>query len=388
MTPGARVAAALEILDSIQSGQPAEQSLTRWARASRFAGSGDRAAIRDYVYDALRHWRSDAVRGGGVSGRSRMIGRLRAQGDDIAALFNAMGHAPAPMTDEEQAAGHDPDLKGDLLDLPDWLIDTFQTSVGDQAEATAQMLTMRAPVTLRVNTSLTDTATAQADLQDEGVETVVNPRAPTALTVTKGPRRLRNAPSYLEGRVEVQDGSSQAAMLGISGQGTALDFCAGGGGKTLALAAQGWTVTAHDIDAGRMRDLPLRAARGGHQITICTADELGAAGPFDLVLCDAPCSGSGTWRRTPEAKWALTPERLTELVALQAEVLDAAVAHVAPGGQLVYATCSVFTEENTAQIDAFLTRHPDWALRDSHHWPVDDWGDGFFAAHLVRTGSS
>jgi 16S rRNA (cytosine967-C5)-methyltransferase len=122
VTPGARVAAAIEILDSVQSGQPAEQALTRWARSSRFAGSGDRAAIRDYVYDALRHWRSDAVRGGGVSGRARMIGRLRAQGNDIAALFNAMGHAPAPLTPEEEAAGQISDQMGDLLDLPDWLI--------------------------------------------------------------------------------------------------------------------------------------------------------------------------------------------------------------------------------------------------------------------------
>jgi 16S rRNA (cytosine967-C5)-methyltransferase len=384
VTPGARVAAAIEILDSVQSGQPAEQALTRWARSSRFAGSGDRAAIRDYVYDALRHWRSDAVRGGGVSGRARMIGRLRAQGNDIAALFNAMGHAPAPLTPEEEAAGQISDQMGDILDLPDWLIDTFRASLGDQAEATAQMLTTRAPVTLRVNTALTDVGATQAELESEGVETVANPRAATALTVTKGPRRLRNAATYLEGRVEVQDGSSQAAMLGISGTGTALDFCAGGGGKTLALAAQGWTVTAHDIDAARMRDLPLRASRGQHQITMCTTDELGAAGPFDLVLCDAPCSGSGTWRRTPEAKWALTPDRLSELVALQSEVLDTAVAHVGPEGQLVYATCSVLDAENMGQIDAFLVRHPDWSLRHHQTWAVDEWGDGFFIAHLER----
>ncbi|WP_299725756.1 RsmB/NOP family class I SAM-dependent RNA methyltransferase [uncultured Tateyamaria sp.] len=384
MTPGARIAAAIDLLDQIQAGQPAEQALTRWARSSRFAGSGDRAAIRDYVYDALRHWRSDACRGGGVSGRARMIGRLRDQGDDIAALFDGVGHAPPPLSPEEMAAGHPPATEGDVWDLPDWLVDAFKASLDPQAEPTAQALTERAPVTLRVNTTKTDRATVQAQLKAEGVETTNNPRADTALSITQGPRRLRNAPSYLNGLVELQDGSSQAAMAGIDGTGTALDFCAGGGGKSLALAVAGWRVTAHDIEAGRMRDLPNRAQRGGHQIAICPPEEIGTAGLFDLVLCDAPCSGAGTWRRAPEAKWALTPDRLQTLMAMQVQVLDAAVAHVGQGGRLIYATCSVLKEENEQQVDAFLSRHSGWRLAHVQTWPVDAWGDGFFVAHLGR----
>lgn len=385
MTPGARIAAAIEILDGIVDGQPAEAALTRWARGSRFAGSGDRAAVRDYVYDALRHWRSDAVRGGGISGRARMIGRLRAEGQESETLFHGVGHAPEPLSAEETQMGQMPETTGDLWDFPDWLVEMFQASLGDSAEATAFALKQRAPVTLRVNASRTDREAAQAQLHSEGVETVVNPRAETALTVTKGPRRLRNASSYLTGLVEVQDASSQAATLGILGTGRALDYCAGGGGKALALAARGWAVTAHDIDEGRMRDLPVRATRGGHEIAQCLPQDIEKAGLFDLVLCDAPCSGAGTWRRAPEAKWALTPDRLDALVALQADVLDAAMAHVKPGGQLVYATCSVLPCENMDQVDAFLKRQSGWKLAHSESWSVDAWGDGFFVAALANS---
>ncbi|MEO0378719.1 MAG: RsmB/NOP family class I SAM-dependent RNA methyltransferase [Pseudomonadota bacterium] len=384
MTPGARVAAAIEILDQVRDGQPAEQALTRWARASRFAGSGDRAAIRDHVYDVLRNWRSDACRGGGETGRARMIGRLRAEGVDPADLFDGVGHAPPHLTVAERASGHAPEDVGDRWNLPDWLVEAFSDSLGAQAEATATALNTRAPVTLRVNASKTDRTEAQARLIAEGVETVVNPRAETALTITKGPRRLRNTDSYLNGLVDVQDASSQAAVAGVAGAGTALDFCAGGGGKALALAAQGWEVTAYDVNADRMKDIPARALRGGHQIDLHTQEEVAQAGTFDLVFCDAPCSGSGTWRRTPEAKWALAPDRLAALKSMQTEVLDAAHKHVAPGGQLIYATCSVLRGENEDQVADFTARCPDWQVTRLQRWDVDEWGDGFFVAHLRR----
>jgi len=384
MTPGARVAAAIEILDRIQSGQPAEQALTRWARANRFAGSGDRAAIRDHVYDVLRNRRSDACLGGGKTGRSLMIGRLRAQDAEIADLFNGVGHAPEQLSVAEKSAGETPQEKEDIWNLPLWLVNAFSQSLGKRAESTARALAMRAPVTLRVNTRKTGVPEAQAHLQQEGIDTTENPRAETALTITKSPRRLRNSPIYLNGLVELQDGSSQAAIAGVEGMGTALDFCAGGGGKALALAASGWHVTAHDVDANRMRDIPARALRGGHDIALCPSEDIKRAGTFDLVFCDAPCSGSGTWRRSPEAKWALTPERLQDLVKLQAQVLDEAQDHVAPKGQLVYATCSVLKEENEAQIHAFLARNTRWQATHIQRWDVDDWGDGFFVAHMSR----
>ncbi|MEL7091016.1 MAG: RsmB/NOP family class I SAM-dependent RNA methyltransferase, partial [Pseudomonadota bacterium] len=335
MTPGARVAAAIEILDQIDDGMPAEQALTRWARASRFAGSGDRAAVRDHVFDVLRHWRSDAARGGGQTGRARMIGRCRAMGVDPTELFDGQGHAPASLSDAERSADRDPAPGGgEACDLPDWLVPVFEASLGVAWQDTAQALQGRAPVTLRVNLARGDAAAARAALAADGVETRENARAATALTVTKGARKVRQSAALRDGLIELQDAASQAAVMAIAGSGRLLDYCAGGGGKALALAARGWEVTAHDADPARMRDLPNRALRGGHQIALCEAPK----GSFDAVLCDAPCSGSGTWRRTPEAKWRLTPEQLAALCALQLEILADAQARVAPGGVLYYAT--------------------------------------------------
>ncbi|MBY5932479.1 RsmB/NOP family class I SAM-dependent RNA methyltransferase [Tateyamaria omphalii] len=386
MTPGARVAAAIDILDAIAAGQAAEQALSRWARASRFAGSKDRAAIRDHVFDVLRHWRSDASRGGADTGRGRMIGRLRAQGIDPDALFDGQGHAPAPLSDAERGRGAPPSDQGAAWDLPDWLVAVFEDSLGAQAEEAAIALTRRAPVTVRVNISLTDIAGARASLAKDGIDTVQNPRADTALTITDGARRLRNSAAYRQGHVEIQDASSQAAVAALNGSGRALDLCAGGGGKALALAARGWFVTASDIDPKRMKDLPDRAARGQHRIDICPSDQLDGSAPFDLVFVDAPCSGAGTWRRTPEAKWALTPDRLAALCAMQRDVLTRAAPLVAPGGLLVYATCSILECENSKQLEWFAGRNSLFDVTAETHWAVDDWGDGFYSAHLTRMG--
>lgn len=384
MTPGARVAAAIEILDAIKAGQPTEQALTRWARNSRFAGSKDRAAVRDHVFDIVRHWRSDAVRGGAETGRGRMIGRLRAQGVDPDTLFNGVGHSPEPLTDHERAVSATPSEQGDIWDLPDWLIARFKESLGDPAESSARALTERAPVNLRVNTLRASRADVQRELSGMDIVSVPNPRAETALTVTDGARRIRNCSLYTRGVVELQDAASQAAVECVAGTGRVLDFCAGGGGKSLALDAAGWRVTAHDVNAARMRDLPARAARGGHDIAICLSDELAQIGLFDAVFCDAPCSGSGAWRRSPAAKWALTPDDLRDLASTQGDILDAARSHVTPEGVLYYATCSLLKEENEAQIDAFCDRHSDWHCTAQQRWPVDEWGDGFFLATLTR----
>mmetsp|Transcript_23396 Transcript_23396/g.40909 ORF Transcript_23396/g.40909 Transcript_23396/m.40909 type:complete len:387 (-) Transcript_23396:824-1984(-) len=384
MTPGARVAAAIEVLDAMAAGLAAEQALSRWARGSRYAGSKDRAAVRDHVFDVLRHRRSDAARGGANTGRALIIGRLRAQGADLDALFDGNGYGPAPLDEAERDLPPLPHDLGTRWDMPDWLIPHVQDSLGAQAEPTALALTERAPVTLRVNIARTTRDAAIDALANENITAAPNPRADTALTIVDGARRVRNSPPFLSGLVELQDASSQASVDFPLLPGTALDFCAGGGGKALALAAMGWSVTAHDIDAKRMQDLPVRAARGGHQIALCPAEDLGQAGPFDLVFCDAPCSGSGTWRRAPEAKWALTEDRLADLTQMQADVLDAALAYVAPGGTLVYATCSVLNAENDAQIARFLDDHPEWMLTEARHWPVDAAGDGFFRACLTQ----
>ena len=209
-------------------------------------------------------------------------------------------------------------------------------------------------------------------------------RAATALAVTSGARQVKSTAAYSDGLIEPQDLSVQRAVLAVDWpKGAILDYCAGGGGKSLAIAAlTGQRIAAHDAAPQRMTDLPRRAARAGAMIDIVRTEALVQSGPFAAVLCDVPCSGSGTWRRDPEAKWRLTSARLDGLVALQAEILDAAAALIAPGGQLVYMTCSLFLAENAAQIAAFLTRHPGWhCLSEGFDTPLTA-SDGFYHAVL------
>lgn len=388
MTPAARLAAAIAILEQVREGAPAERALTNWGRASRFAGSGDRAAVRDHVFDVLRCRGSFAALGGGESGRALVLGLARAQGLAVAALFTGEGHAPAPLSAQEAArlAQPLPD-EGALADLdwPDWLRPQLQADLGAAYAAVSARMRARAPVFLRVNLARGDRAAAQAALALEGIATRPHPLAETALEVTGGARRVQASAAYRDGLVELQDAASQAAIaqVPVAAGMRVLDYCAGGGGKALALAARApkARIEAHDIDPGRMRDIPVRAARAGARISTVAPGRLGR--DYDLVLVDAPCSGSGTWRRTPEAKWRLTPERLAELCTLQAQILRAATARVAPGGRLLYMTCSLLDAENAAQVEAFV-RETGWQVAEQRRFTPLDGGDGFFAAQLER----
>ena len=385
MTPGARVAAAISILNAIRDGQAAEQALTSWARGSRFAGSKDRAAIRDHVFGVLRRNRSAGFAGGGETPRARMAGMLALQGQELSALFTGAGHAPAPLSDEELPSAEVPADLGTLWDLPDWLVPAFQDSLGEEAAQIAKALQDRAPVFLRVNAAKADVAKAADLLAGEGVETTANPLCATALTVTEGARKIRQTRAYQDGVVELQDAASQAVVAALPDAPRVLDYCAGGGGKALALAAQpDREVFAHDHDPARMRDLPERAARAGARVSLLEGAAVADAAPFDLVLCDVPCSGSGAWRRAPQGKWLLTPERLAALNAVQDQILGTVTTLVAPGGTLAYATCSVLKSENEDRIAAFLGAHPDWSCTFEQRFAVNADGDGFYTAHLKR----
>lgn len=387
MTPEARVQAAIEVLDEVLAGEAAEKALTSWGRRSRFAGSKDRAAVRDHVFQALRCRRSYACLGGAPSGRGLMLGALRAAGVAPGSVFTGQGHAPAELQADEANAGAAPEAEGDRLDLPDWLVPLFHEALGEGAETAAEALKARAPVCLRVNLRMNSVPQAIEKLASFGIEVRPSPLAEEALIVTEGARKVAQTALYAEGGIELQDAASQAAMaaLRVAPGARVLDYCAGGGGKTLALAARHDALWfAHDADPRRMADLPARAARAGVAVTRIGQAELAEAGPFDLVLCDVPCSGSGTWRRAPDAKWRLTPERLDALCRIQAEILDRAAALVAPGGQLVLTTCSVLRPENEAQGDGFLQRHAGWRETMRRRWPVSPDGDGFFLAGFQR----
>ncbi|MCE8554713.1 RsmB/NOP family class I SAM-dependent RNA methyltransferase [Ruegeria pomeroyi] len=386
MTPAARLQAAIEVLDEILAGKPAEQALTGWARRSRFAGSKDRAALRDHVFDALRARRSFAARGGAETGRGLILGLCRAQGLTVADLFTGIGHAPAPLTPEEQAGGRDPAPGAEAADIPDWLWPRFKASLGAQAQQAGEIMQSRAPVHLRVNTARADRPGAIAALAGEGIATQPHPACDTALEVTEGARGIARSTAYLDGLVELQDAASQAivAALPLAPGMRVLDYCAGGGGKTLALAAvPGVEVFAHDAAPQRMRDLPTRAARAGARVRLLDTAEATQAAPFDLVLADAPCSGSGSWRRAPAGKWDLTEEKFTALLTVQREILHHAAALTAPDGVLAYATCSMLAEENEGAVDAFL-QAGGWQVVESHRWNVLSGTDGFYLALLTR----
>lgn len=388
MTPAARIAAAITLLDAIAAGEPAERALTNWGRAHRFAGSGDRATLRDHVYDALRCRGSFAALGGAADGRGLMLGMCRAAGIDPATVFTGAGHAPAALTGAEAAALARPaPAAADLAasDWPDWLLGQLRADLGEDFDAVSEAMRARAPVFLRVNLAKASVAGAAQALAQEGIGTEPHPLAATALRVLSGARRIVASQAYLQGLVELQDVASQAVLGGLLLPEAArvLDYCAGGGGKALALAAAhpGARITAHDIDPGRMKDIPPRATRAGARIAQAAPGKV--SGVFDLVLVDAPCSGSGTWRRTPEAKWRLTPARLAELTTLQDQILARAAGHVAPGGQLLYMTCSLLSAENDARIAVFVQRGG-FALAECRRYSPRDGGDGFFAARLCR----
>lgn len=381
MTPAARLQAAIEILDQVLAGKPAEQTLTNWARANRFAGSKDRAAIRDHVFDCLRCKRSFAHLGGRTDGRGLVLGLVRDAGTDPTTLFTGQGYAPASLTAADMPSTN-PMPRGVALDCPEWLLPEMEISLGPATDDVLRTMRHRAPVFLRVNLPRATVAEAMDRLAQEGIETRPTPLATTALQVVTNARRVRQSLAFTEGLVELQDAASQAVIASLPDLDGArvLDYCAGGGGKALAMAAQGANVTAHDADSARMRDIPERAKRAGAKITVQTQPK----GLFDLVVTDVPCSGSGAWRRAPHGKWALTPERMKQLTNLQIAILRQAWQHVRPGGRLVYATCSLLNAENTAIVTPFAAATPGATLGAAWHLTPLDGGDGFFSSIIHK----
>ncbi|MGO9768554.1 MAG: RsmB/NOP family class I SAM-dependent RNA methyltransferase [Roseiarcus sp.] len=408
MIPAARIAAAIEVLADIEARRrPAADALKDWGLARRFAGSGDRAAIAGLVYDALRRKASSAWIMGEVSPRAEILGALKQlrglSEEEIATLFTGEGHAPAPLSEAERERLRAGDLSGAPAhvqgDYPEWLASAFAETFGEQALEEGRALANRAPVDLRVNTLKTDRDHALAALAHLGA--LPTPFSPIGLRVAvrpdgRGPA-LSAEPAYVKGLVEVQDEGSQLAALltGATPGAQALDFCAGAGGKTLALAAmmanQG-QIYASDPDGRRLapifgrlersgaRNVQVRAPRGVRDVL---AD---LAGRCDLVLIDAPCSGSGAWRRSPDAKWRMRPGALEQRIKDQAESLENAARFVRPGGRLVYVTCSLLKVENEDRVAAFLESHGDFLPLEAAHW-ARACGLEALAAHASRLGA-
>ncbi|MGR3436831.1 MAG: RsmB/NOP family class I SAM-dependent RNA methyltransferase [Shimia sp.] len=358
MTPAARNAAAIEVIDAILGGVATEKALLSWSRRSRFAGSKDRAAVRDIVFAAARRRASAAAMGGEMSGRGIVRGLMAQEGIPDGAVFGAGGHAPPAWPDAPPRRAYASLDRADRLDMQPWVLSILDDSFGRQATDIAMELRERAPVWLRVNAARATPGDVIAHLAADGIEAMPDARAPHALRIIGTPRGLVTHPALADGLAEFQDLSAQMACdaLGDVAGLRVLDFCAGGGGKALALAARGARVTAHDADPARMNDLIPRARRAGAAIEIAT-DIRTLPRTFDLVVCDVPCSGSGAWRRSVESKWRLTPDALTSLRGVQDEIVGRARHFLAPGGRLVHMTCSLLPIETQLEIDGLLAEH-------------------------------
>ena len=390
MTPAARVQAAIEVLDLViaaaqAQGAPADRVVSDWFRTRRFAGSGDRRAVRELVFRAIR-----ACGDVPASGRAAMV--LLARHDPaLASLFDGSRHGPEPIRDGE--AGALPGI------APDWLAGALAQSGIAGAEAMA--LLDRAPLDLRVNGLKASREGLELPVPAEPTQAAQGLRLPSGTAVDQWP-------AFLDGRIEVQDTGSQLACEAMSaapGE-TVIDLCAGAGGKALALAASmanRGRIIASDTDRARLSRLMPRAERAGASIietVLLDPGREGVAlaawqGRADAVLVDAPCSGTGTWRRNPEARWRLKPAELQRLAALQARLLDLAASFVRPGGRLVFVTCSLLDAEGLDQASGFLARHAEWRADPpilpagrSHGpglrlTPAHDGTDGFFIARFV-----
>lgn len=383
MTPSARLAAAIEVIDQTAAVRgPADAVLKAWGKAHRFAGSKDRKALAEIVYSAFRARARSAWGLEADDGRALVLGELRwAEGlpvDEIAALFSGEGHAPPPLTAaERERLETRPEAAPEWVQagVPAWIAERLQAQFGAawREEARAAIVP-RAPVDLRVNSLRGDVAGALRLLAHEEVSPERTPYSALGLRLPPAfARDVQALRAFTSGWIEVQDEGSQilAALAGASTGETVVDYCAGGGGKTLALAAsmQGrGRLIASDVNGRRLNAMGERLARAGAAAEIRRLGAEGEGmedlqGAADLVLVDAPCSGSGTWRRHPEAAWRLDPAGVERLAALQAAILGRAARLVKPGGRLVYATCSLLEAENHAVAAAFAAAHPDFVPR-------------------------
>jgi 16S rRNA (cytosine967-C5)-methyltransferase len=384
MTPAARLSAAIEVLADIEERRrPAADALKDWGLAHRFAGSGDRAAIAGLVYDALRRKASAAWIMGEATPRAVMLGMLKRERgldvDAIAALADGSRFAPPPLSEQERRRLHESTLDGApphvAGDYPEWLDPPLAATFGEERAAEGAALASRAPLDLRINTLKADrdkAAAALADLFPQPTRWSPWGLRVALLADAKSPG-LHAEPAFLKGFVEVQDeGSQLAALLTAARPGEqVVDLCAGAGGKTLALAAQMQNhgqIYATDTDKRRLAPIHARLDRAGvRNVQVrtpkATTDVLAdLAGRADLVLIDAPCTGTGSWRRNPDAKWRVRPGALGERMKQQSAALDRAAPLVKPDGRIVYVTCSVLDDENGSQVRAFLERHPQFAL--------------------------
>lgn len=406
MRLGGRLQAAIEILTDIETRhRPVPDALKDWGLSHRFAGSGDRGAIGNLVHDALRKRSSHAFIMGGDTPANLALGVLLRQWGvtpaELVAELEGDRFAPEiPSQAELEACLARPLTEAPAhvqADIPEWIVPEFERAFGSEWIAEAAMLADRPPLDLRVNSLCADQAKVLEALEAPGAETSRLAKLGIRVPAGSGPTRQVAATSevcFAKGWFEIQDEGSQlaAALMGAKPDDQVLDYCAGGGGKSLAMAAiMGNHGQIHAFDADRRRLAPMverlrRAGVRNVQLVERAAGLEGLVGRLDRVLVDAPCTGTGTWRRRADAKWRLSEKNLADRMADQDAVLDSAARFVRPGGELAYVTCSLLPSENTARAEAFLARHDDFEPIDlSSRW-TEVVADPAAPLPLVRKG--
>jgi 16S rRNA (cytosine967-C5)-methyltransferase len=393
MTPGAQLQAAIDLLHAIHAGSaPADRATAAFFRNRRYIGAKDRREVLDRTYAVLRRraaldwWIDRTGQAPQDRDRARLIASLALldgwSADRIAGSFDGGPYRPETLDATERriakaVAGKDieaPEQPSSVRnEYPEWIAPYLERRFNGRVEEEMRAAIGTASTDLRVNTLKGTRAEAIAALKREGVEAAPTALSPVGLRVPGRPP-LATMAVFKDGLIEVQDeGSQLVALLADARPGMRVaDFCAGAGGKTLAMAAQMQNrgkIVACDVLEGRIERAAVRFARAGvHNVERrALSSERDPwvkrhAGTFDRVLIDAPCTGTGTWRRNPDAKWKLTPDDLAELAEVQRKILDSAWRLVKPGGRLIYATCSLLAEENEAQLEAFLAAHADFRL--------------------------
>lgn len=402
MRLGGRLAGAIEVLDDIEARRrPVADALKDWGLAHRFAGSGDRAAIGNIVYDALRMklshaWLMDDDSAAAL-GWAVLLRQWGLDAQALAAEFDGDNFAPKPLTAEQLAAFSSRDLADAPLnvqgDIPEWIQPSFEAAFGEDWLDEAKALAGRPTLDLRVNTLKAHRDKVLKALDRTSAQAARIARFGIRIPAGEGASRLPNVTaelSFQKGWFEVQDEGSQIVsdLVDAKEGDQVLDFCAGGGGKTLAIAAvmnNKGQVHAYDADRKRLAPIIERLKRAGTR-NVQVHDSLrgieSLKGHVDRVLVDAPCTGTGTWRRRPDTKWRLTLRNLQERVAQQQEALSEAAAYVRPGGELLYVTCSVLPEENDAQATAFCAANPEFEVAPT----LDGW-DRLFGKDAPRPRS-
>ncbi len=420
MTPSARVQGAIDLLAAVATWEkPADAVANAWFRDRHFIGSGDRREISARVWNIIRDWRKLTWRLRSDDARLLIAAAMLLEGATLArveALYDGAAHSPRPLEDGERAALRPlegasrlhPRMPDDVrLEVPAWILPRLRDRFGADTEAELAALLAEAPLDLRVNLLKTDRETARAALAAEGIEAQPTPLSPWGLRVV-GRRPVVTGKAFRDGWIEIQDEGSQivALLTGARPGMRVLDYCAGAGGKTLALAmtmANKGHVVAADVSAPRLEGAVRRLRRAGvHNVErhLVEAGDKWAkrrAGSFERVLVDAPCTGTGTWRRNPDARLRLAETDLLELVAKQQAILAADAKLLRPGGRLVYAVCSVLAQEGVEQVERFLAAEPGWRVVPARQaWPDAPTSpylatsprqhgmDGFFAAVVER----